>query len=143
MEDGIAKVRTSTLGHPGHWPRAEDQVAGASTSFLGGYVEVGTWVTGDRQAWHIDRFLTTRPKHNLHDGRGGHGGVWVGYRFGHLDLNDGAILGGEQHAHTFGINWAWNWNTRLMLNYVFVDIRSGPAGPGVLHIISLRTQFNF
>ena len=122
---------------------SDDQTAGANTSFVGGYIEIGTWLTGDGQAWHIDRFLTTAPRRNLLDGQGGAGGIWVGYRFDLLDLNDGAIQGGRERTHTIGINWAWNWNTRVMLNYLLVDVEDGPLGSGTIHILGLRMQFNF
>jgi phosphate-selective porin OprO/OprP len=119
------------------WTR-EDQIGIADTSFSGAYVTIGFWVTGEEQAWNQDRFVPTAPVRRLLPG-----GVWIGYRFDYLDLNDGAVQGGEQAQHTLGINWAWNWNTRLMLNYTYVDIDSGPEGPGALHIFALRTQFNF
>ena len=92
------------------------------------------------QAFNIDRFVTTAPVRDLSKGPGG---VWIGYRYDRLDLNDGAILGGSEQTHTFNVTWNWSWNVRVMLDYVFTDVRNGPQGAGEIHIVRMRFQFNF
>ena len=49
-------------------------------------------------------------------------GMWqVGLRYDTLDLDDGAVGGGEMDAITAGVNWYWRKNFKLMLDYVSVD----------------------
>ena len=49
-------------------------------------------------------------------------GMWqVGVRYDTLDLDDGAVGGGEMDAITAGVNWYWRKNFKLMLDYVSVD----------------------
>jgi phosphate-selective porin OprO/OprP len=122
---------------------AEDQIGLPNTNFHGGYAKIGYWLTGEGQGWHTDRFVATRPRQNFFDGTGGMGALWIGYRFDLLDLNDGAIRGGREFLHTFGVIWRWNPTTRILLNYVFDDVRSGPKGAGEVQSLSIRFQFNF
>jgi len=122
---------------------SDDLDTDSRSHFWGGYVSIGTWVTGERQAWNIDRVPPTTPQHNFRSGEGGAGGVWIGYRFDYLDLNDGSVRGGDQLSHTVGVIWAWNWNSRVMLNYQYFDVGSGPQGAGTLHLLAVRIQFNF
>ena len=46
-------------------------------------------------------------------------GAWqVGLRFSYLDLNDKAIQGGMVYDWTAGLNWFWNPNMKIQLNYI-------------------------
>jgi phosphate-selective porin OprO and OprP len=46
-------------------------------------------------------------------------GAWeITYRYGYIDLNDDAVLGGLYSEHTVGLNWYWNSNIKLQFNYV-------------------------
>ncbi|MEM1202125.1 MAG: porin, partial [Acidobacteriota bacterium] len=56
-----------------------------------------------------------------------------------LDLNDGAISGGEEDNWTVGVNWYPNPATRLMLNYVHADV----DGEGEGDFILVRWQVDF
>jgi phosphate-selective porin OprO/OprP len=120
-----------------------DVIGAPQANFTGGYITLGYWITGENQGWKSFAFARTKPKRNLYDGGGGYGGVWIGYRFDTLDLNDGTVAGGDQDAHYLGIIWQWNPNTRLMFNYVYVDVKSGPEGAGVLNVFEMRWQFDF
>jgi len=122
---------------------AENQRAGPNANFHGGYVTIGYWITGEAQGWHSDRFIPTLPRRNLLDGASGYGGVWIGYQYSWLDLEDGDIQGGREQVHTFGVSWRWNPNARVMLNYLFNQLRDGPLGTGNIHTLSLRFQWDF
>jgi phosphate-selective porin OprO/OprP len=120
-----------------------DVVGATKSNFTGGYVTVGYWITGEKQGWKSFAFARTKPNRNLYDGGGGYGGLWVGYRFDMIDLNDGSVTGGEQSTHSFGVTWQWNPNMRTLFNYVYVDVDSGPEGAGKLHVFEMRWQFDF
>jgi len=120
-----------------------DVIGAQKSNFTGGYITVGYWVTGERQGWKNFAFARTKPNKNLYDGGGGYGAIWVGYRFDMIDLNDGSVTGGEQATHSLGVIWQWNPNTRMLFNYVYVDVDSGPEGPGTMNVFEMRWQFDF
>lgn len=112
--------------------------------YSGWYVQVGYFLTGEHRpysrasaAW--DR---VRPKMNFHDGSGGKGAWEVLIRWASIDLNDDGVSGGEMDDLAVGVNWYWNPNTRLMVNFVWGDI-DGTAGPGELTVIQWRLQIDF
>ena len=37
------------------------------------------------------------------------------------DVDDGAVLGGEENNLTLGVNWYWHTNFKFMANYVMVE----------------------
>ena len=39
-------------------------------------------------------------------------------RYEEIDLTDGNVTGGEMTAWTFGVNWHWNPNMRMMFNFM-------------------------
>ncbi|MHC4939243.1 MAG: OprO/OprP family phosphate-selective porin [Planctomycetota bacterium] len=121
----------------------DGQTNGPDTNFHGGYAKIGYWLSGEDQGWVFDRFVTTLPGRDFFDGSGGKGSFWIGYRFDALDLDDGQVRGGRQRAHTIGGIWGWNANARVLLNYVFRDVRDGPRGSGEVHLLTLRVQVNF
>ncbi|MHC4973051.1 MAG: OprO/OprP family phosphate-selective porin [Planctomycetota bacterium] len=120
-----------------------DVVGQQKSNFTAGYITVGYWITGENQAWKNFMFSRNKPNKNLYDGGGGYGAVWVGYRFDTIDLNDGSVTGGEQDAHSFGVIWQWNPNTRMLFNYIYADVKSGPEGAGKLNVFEMRWQFDF
>ena len=62
-------------------------------------------------------------------GKDGGKGAWeIAFRYSSIDLNDGAISGGEQDDWSLGLNWYPNPATRLMINYVHAEVdRVGEA----------------
>jgi len=49
-------------------------------------------------------------------------GLWqVGLRYDRADLNNGAVLGGEESNWTVGANWYWRSNFKFSVNYVKVS----------------------
>lgn len=70
-------------------------------------------------------------------------GAWeLSLRYSNINLNDGAILGGEEDNITLGLNYYPAENVRLMANYVSVDseVAGGSDDPGLFLI---RTQISF
>jgi phosphate-selective porin OprO/OprP len=119
----------------------------ADSSFSGWYVQVSYWITGESRPYKAKEgvFGAPKPKRALHDAQGGFGAWEIALRFDAIDLTDGAVVGGEQTSITFGANWHWNKNARVMFHIVFTDVEDGNAGAnnGELTIFETRFQFNF
>ncbi|MEM9595514.1 MAG: porin [Acidobacteriota bacterium] len=118
-----------------------DVDAGASgdPSFDGWYAQAGYFLTGEHRAFKTSGgvFNRIKPKNNWGDNGGG---AWeIAFRVSTLDLNDGAISGGEEDNWTVGVNWYPNPATRLMLNYVHADV----DGEGEGDFILVRWQVDF
>ena len=70
-------------------------------------------------------------------------GMWqLGLRYEGIDLDDGAVLGGEENNLTLGVNWYWHTNFKFMANYVKVDserrgIEDNP------NVVEFRAQMMF
>ena len=49
-------------------------------------------------------------------------GAWeLALRYEEIDLTDAGVTGGEASAWTFGINWHWNPNMRVMFNVFYAE----------------------
>ncbi|MBS1818866.1 MAG: hypothetical protein JSU08_13110 [Acidobacteria bacterium] len=90
----------------------------AEPTFDGWYTFVSWFPTGEHRpydpvAGEFDRVL---PKHRR-------GALELLARYSTADLNDPSanIFGGKQEITTFGTNWYFNPNVRLMVNYAFVN----------------------
>lgn len=109
-----------------------------SLFFHGGYVYVNYFLTGEHMPYNRTDGKLRGPKPyenfflvNRLCGKpgGGWGAFALAARYSYLDLSDDDIGGGEGHQMTLGLNWWWNQRTRLMMNYVYGDIRDrGPIG---------------
>ncbi len=120
-----------------------DSVSGADPSFTGFYFQVGYFLTGEVRPYKGGAWSRIKPKANFWDGGGGWGAWEIAFRFDTVDLNDGNITGGEQTIITFGVNWHWNPNTRVMMNIMFAEIEpSGSASSDVTTLI-IRWQYDF
>jgi len=95
--------------------------------FSGAYAMVGYFLTGevrgyDKRFGKYDRVKPIEPFFLVHDENGdiacGAGAWELVYRYAYVDLNDEALIGGRYGEHTFGVNWYWNSNVKLQVNYV-------------------------
>ncbi|MEM7261533.1 MAG: porin [Planctomycetota bacterium] len=108
--------------------------------FSGYYVYVSYYLTGEHRQYKrtAGAFTRTKPKQNAFEEDGC--GAWeIAARYSKLDLNSGAIQGGELRDYTFGVNWYANPNLRTMLNLVHAD---APGG-GKANMAVFRFQFDF
>ncbi|HYG24360.1 MAG TPA: porin [Verrucomicrobiae bacterium] len=113
-------------------------------SFDGYYVLGSFFITGEHRPYKRSSaaFDRIRPRHNFSLTEGGAGAWELLARYSHLNLNDGAISGGEMDDITLGLNWYLNPNTRVMWNYVFSDVeRSGVEASA--HIFQTRLAVDF
>lgn len=75
-------------------------------------------------------------------------GAWeLILRYSNLDLNDGAILGGEMNAVTAGLNWYLSPAVRAIFNYGVAQVErvdgTGTLRDGAVDIAQFRFLGNF
>lgn len=99
--------------------------------FTGGYV-YGTWlVTGEERPYSNNEgeFTQIRPSREW-------GAIELALRYSHLDLTDKSsaphewLLGGTANQYTIGMNWHFNTNIHLLMNYIRVDHSDSADGDG-------------
>ena len=91
-------------------------------------------VTGESRPYSAKKgtFSRVKPNKPFSLKNGGWGALEVAARYSALDLNDGAIQGGEIEDITLGVNWYLNNNTRLMANYIMANTDNvTPSGTNV------------
>jgi len=131
--------------------------------FQGGYVELLYFLTGEHRAYQRETgaFGRVVPNSNAYVVRGvgfcGPGAWQVGIRYDWLDLTNGPVLGGNVQDLTLGLNWFWNPNMKLQLNYVAAWINNptpvaGPnnslngsqfQGTGLINSLGTRLAWDF
>jgi phosphate-selective porin OprO/OprP len=111
--------------------------------FSGYYVQGSYFLTGEHRNYKASsgKFDRVKPNKNFMGDDGGPGAWQLAARYSHVDLDDGAINGGELDCVTAGVNWYLNPNTRVMLNYVYAD--SDKLYDGEANIFQTRFQIDF
>ena len=108
---------------------------GADYDFSGYYITAGWFITGESRPYKNGKFDRVKP---LADS-----GAWeVAIRASHLDLNDGAITGGEEDNLGLAVSWYALPNLRFTGEYIDVetDLASGEDNPNVFQF---RAQYDF
>lgn len=117
--------------------------------FHGGYAEVLYFLTGEHQEYKKadGAFGRVVPNRNLRMKRGegcsGWGAWQVGARFSYLDLNDKAIRGGVVYDWTAGVNWYWNPNMKVQLNYILEHRDQPGVNPTWINGVGVRGAYDF
>jgi phosphate-selective porin OprO/OprP len=135
-----------------------------NVNFNGGYVALLYFLTGENREYNRVSGVFNRvvPYSNASWTRGGgfQRGAWqVGLRYDWLDLNSGAVSGGQNQDLTVGVNWFLNPNARFQFNYVASWINNAPGvtfpgtvgslngsrfvGEGVINTLGCRMDFNW
>ena len=115
----------------------------SDADFDGWYVQSSYLLTGESRPYKNGVFGGIKPNRRLGDG--GIGAWEVAMRYSSLDLNDGAINGGEADSMTLGLNWYPVPMLRFSANYVHVlDIDGGPLYDGKKpNVFQVRSQWAF
>ncbi len=123
------------------WLSADGPAADAD--FSGFYLSGGWFLTGEHRTYEAGagKFDRTRPLRPL--GKGGFGALELMVRYDALDLNDGAIAGGDMSNWTLGANWYPTARTRITANYVDSDVDGGVYGDGSSEIFQMRFQIDW
>lgn len=120
----------------------------------GGYIYAAYFLTGEHMPWKrstgtLDRIKPFENFFLVDRCCGGHGtgwGAWqVAARYSYADFNDEDVLGGIGQSVTLGLNWYWNANTRLQLNYINgnIDNMGATALGGDYDIVGARFMIDF
>ena len=128
---------------------AEDHDRGQPQQHLGRLCRASYFLTGEHRAYKKSRGVFSRvtPNNSFNPSKGKWGAFEVAARYSYLDLNDGAVNGGEQQDVTVGLNWHLYSNVKLMANYVHADVKDAGStnanAPGNLDIFQMRSQIEF
>ena len=124
----------------------------ADAQLDGAYAQFSYFLTGEQRKYKRSSGTFSdrvKPFENFFRVRDGDGciqmskGAWeLAYRASYLDLNDGAITGGNATDHTVGLNWYLNPYTRVVFNYVNSDLRRFGT-TGNMNIFETRFQIDF
>jgi phosphate-selective porin OprO/OprP len=117
-----------------------------SATFPSFYAQAGWILTGEHRPYNKSSAALGRIKPNHPIGsRCGGGAVELAARYSWIDLNNGAITGGELSNITYGVNWYLNDFTKLQFNYISADLNRTlpPAGDSHTDIFAMRAQLDF
>lgn len=144
------------LSLQGEWVgKSISGATGVADSTLNSFYIQGGWflTSGDGRAYKQSYavFDRVKPKSPLAFGGDNSGmGAWeVAVRYDWLDTNDGAFQGTPggivNYNLSAGINWYWNNNARVMLNYVFsnLDPQGTGGNAGTMNALGVRFQIDF
>ncbi|HWT16291.1 MAG TPA: porin [Patescibacteria group bacterium] len=122
----------------GEYIRADlSRAAGLDNFVADGYYVYGTWfVTGEYKTYSRGMFSYPVPNDP------GKGALQLGLRYSAIDLDDGAVRGGEEQNWTLGANWYWRSNFKLALDYTAVSSEKAGVSDDP-NIVSARFQFMF
>lgn len=138
--------RIATTGIESFWARGPFKLQGeymladvsrhdnADYSATGGYLSAIYNVTGEGWSYKGGTPGTAKPENPAR-------GMWqLGLRYDTIDLDDGSVEGGQMDALTAGVNWYWQKNFKLAVNYVQVDSERQGASDDP-DIVEARLQF--
>lgn len=109
-----------------------DRKSTSDVDLNGWYVLTSWFITGESRPYKVSEGVFDRVTPLGTVGQGGIGAWELALRLSQLDLNDGALVGGEQRNLTVGLNWYLTSNVKLQANYIKVlDVdRPGKATDG-------------
>lgn len=118
--------------------------------FHGGYLEAQYWLTGESRDYNrrLGIHGAARPHCNFFCRQTDNGicsgsGAWeAAVRVSYLDVNSGAIQGGDLTNVTLGLNWNYALRSRILFNYVHAFLDRGNLHSNA-DILALRFQFTF
>lgn len=112
--------------------------------FSGWYALAAWTLTGEPRRYDAatGTLRSPKPAASLFAESGGTGAWELAVRLSTLDLEDGAVAGGELTDLTLGLNWYVNPVMRVALNAIRADLDRSPADGGA-KLLEMRVQFAF
>ncbi len=119
--------------------------------FNGGYIQAAYFLTGEYMPWSRKSGTIARQRPNTNFAPGAGWGAWqVAARYSYADFSDKDIAGGLGESFTLALNWYWNANSSLQLNYIrgeISDRNEDVAGTiysdGDYQVVGMRMRFDF
>ena len=119
--------------------------------FSGGYVQIAHFLTDGYMAWDRKSGQLARPKFATNLAPGVGWGAWqIAARYSVADFSNHDIRGGRGESLTLGLNWYWNRNASVQLNYIRGEISERdeniggmPFSEGDYEIIGMRMRVDF
>jgi len=119
--------------------------------FNGGYIQAAYFLTGEYMPWSRKSGTIARQRPNTNFAPGAGWGAWqVAARYSYADFSDKDIAGGLGESLTLALNWYWNANSSLQLNYIrgeISDRNEDVAGTiysdGDYQVVGMRMRFDF
>jgi phosphate-selective porin OprO/OprP len=119
--------------------------------FHGGYIQAAYFLTGEYMPWSRKSGTLARQKPESNFAPGAGWGAWqVALRYSYADFSDKDIAGGLGESVTLALNWYWNANSSVQLNYIRGDIseRDEDVGgtiysEGDYEVVGMRLRFDF
>ena len=120
-----------------------DQTNAGHVAFQGGYAQCAYLLTGEVRPYNHANAALGRITPQTNFGKGGWGAFEVAVRYSWIDLNDGAIQGGQLQDITGGLNWYLNQYTKFQLNYIHAMLDPPAFADNTADIIAMRAQVDF
>ncbi|MES1989562.1 MAG: porin [Pseudomonadota bacterium] len=120
------------------WSTIERLNGAPAVSTDGGYVEASWFVTGEKRNYSVKTGTFSRTDAT--------NAIQLAARVSHLDFSDAALTDarrGVQDDVTFGANYYFNPNVRLMLNYVLADLDYTVGADETYNIVQSRIQLDW
>lgn len=120
------------------WSEIERGLGLPSVSTEGGYAEASWFVTGEARKYSVKTGTFGRTKAT--------NAVQLAARVSYLDLDDAALTDlrrGTETNTTLGVNYYFNPNVRLMLNWVRADVDYAAAADETYNIVQSRLQLDW
>lgn len=119
-------------------------------TFVGGYVNVSYFLTGEDTPYEPDSGALNRPKVKHPVFQGGPGAWQAVARYDFVDLTDNGVFGGVQKTFVAGLNWWLTSNLKVAFNYSHSTVRqaflvaaNGADGANAIDAFGLRTQIDW
>lgn len=139
-----AAATLGSLSFNTEYIRADVARATGDATFAGWYAQAAWMLSGEVRSYNVDNgvFKAIQPLHPV--GIGGNGAWELTARYSRLDLNDGAISGGEEENATLGLGWYANPYVRISGNWVHVlDLNGGLYDGKEVDALQMRFQFAY
>jgi phosphate-selective porin OprO/OprP len=135
------------------FPDSKNATQRGNLTFWGTYVQTGFFLTGENRGYDtsMGKYSRVVPRTNFFFDKDDEGrirfgpGAWeVVYRYSYVCLNDQSIQGGLYSEHTIGLNWYWNSNIKIQMNYVNGQrMVPAPANSGNIQGFGVRGALEF
>jgi phosphate-selective porin OprO/OprP len=122
---------------------AHDAPGLGDPTFTGWSIQAGWFLTGEARAYDGKSgiWANTKPCCGPFLTRDCRclGALELAARYDWIDLNDGAVEGGEMGTLSLGVNWYLNPNARVMFNFVAADISDRSSGGTIIDQATVNT----